>query len=74
MIKWTKQPDADPGFWDSADGRFSIWPRFNHSEKPSSYRVRDNVTEYEATHYTVRDAKAWAVRRAARKISVPTVL
>ncbi len=65
-IKWISGNDGTPGcggYWDSADGRFSISPYYRHTVNPDGYKVRDNSDGTTYSVDRVRDAKAWALKR-----------
>lgn len=53
----------DCGYWRTPDGRFRISPTFNHTVRPSGYRVNDTRVRDHQVYSTVREAKAWAERR-----------
>lgn len=60
-LKWIyKGCPADPGYWDSADGRFSINPVYYGTARAQGYQLRDNLTGRTNTHDTVRLAKELA--------------
>jgi hypothetical protein len=60
-IHWIAGGDA--GFWDSMEGRFYIVPEFIGRTTPQAYRVTDMLVVGKSRTDTVREAKAWALKR-----------
>lgn len=78
--KWKFAGDpASPGFWESADGRFSISPEYMGTTRPQGYALTDNTAlkdgsawRYAHTsHNTVRECKQHAKEIALRKEPTP---
>ena len=68
-IKWKYSGNpAEPGYWESLDGRFSIGPQYMGTTRPQGYMLYDNLAISKAdqwrdatsTHDTVRECKMHA--------------
>lgn len=57
-LTWTYQgTPADPGHWQSKDGRFRIRPEYYGSTRAQSYELMDGKTRVRTSCDTVRLAK-----------------
>lgn len=77
-LKWIyKGVPSDPGYWESADGRFSISPEYRFdllvkvaygTARAQGYQLRDHSNKRSSSHDTVRQAKYSAERIADGRI------